>query len=150
GKPLDESAAQLGLAKSTLKTRLERGRALLRARLVRRGLGPSGLLLAAAWPAATTRVSAALLHSTAAAALNVAAEQTAPGAISATFAALTEGVLNAMRVTKLRTITAVMATVALAGLGLGWLAYAMPVDPPGPPKAPEPRRVARPPLVEDK
>src|SRR5262249_40236195 len=41
GKTLDESAAQLGLAKSTLKTRLERGRSLLRARLVRRGLGPA-------------------------------------------------------------------------------------------------------------
>src|SRR5262249_24365916 len=41
GKTLDESAVQLGLAKSTLKARLERGRAVLRGRLVRRGLGPA-------------------------------------------------------------------------------------------------------------
>src|SRR5439155_7580866 len=40
GKTQDEAAAQLGLAKGTLKGHLERGRALLRARLVRRGLGP--------------------------------------------------------------------------------------------------------------
>src|SRR5262249_10238737 len=76
GKTLDEWAAQLGLAKSTLKTRLERGRALLRARLVRRGLGPAGVLLAAAWPAAARAgLPAALLGSTTAAALRVAAGQ---------------------------------------------------------------------------
>ena len=42
GKTLDASAVQLGIARSTLKTRVELGRALLRARLVRRGLGPGG------------------------------------------------------------------------------------------------------------
>src|SRR6516162_9623270 len=52
GKTQDQVAAQLGLAKSTLKERLERGRSLLRARLVRRGLGPA-VLLASAWPSAT-------------------------------------------------------------------------------------------------
>ena len=54
GKTQDEAAAQLGMAKSTLKTRLEQGRALLRGRLVRRGLGPAAVLLAAARPAATS------------------------------------------------------------------------------------------------
>src|SRR5262249_21141821 len=49
----DEAAVQLGLAKGTLKGRLERGRALLRERLVRRGLGPAALMLAGAWPAAS-------------------------------------------------------------------------------------------------
>src|SRR5262249_57776941 len=113
GKTLDESAAQLGLAKSTLKTRLERGRAVLRARLLRRGLGSAGVLLAAAWPtAATAGVSAALLPSTTAAALSVAARQTAPAAVSAPVAALTEGVLNVMRITKPTRITAVVAALA--------------------------------------
>lgn len=46
-KTQDQAAAQLGLAKSTLKVRLERGKELLRARLVRRGLGPVALLVAA-------------------------------------------------------------------------------------------------------
>src|SRR5262245_58242293 len=50
GKTQDEAAAQLGVAKSTLKERLEHGRSLLRARLVRRGLGPAALLAVAAWP----------------------------------------------------------------------------------------------------
>src|SRR5262245_46580124 len=52
GKTQDEAAADLGLAKGTLKGRLERGRAMLRKRLVRRGLGAAGMLIASAWPAA--------------------------------------------------------------------------------------------------
>src|SRR5262249_29980138 len=99
GKTLDESAAQLGLARGTLKTRLERARAALRARLVRRGLGPAGVLLAAAWPtAAEAGLPAALLGSTTSAALTVATGQTPPAAVSASVTALTEGVLNAMRI----------------------------------------------------
>ena len=52
GRTLDQAAGQLGLAKGTLKVRLERARAVLRARLVRRGLGSAAVLLASAWPAA--------------------------------------------------------------------------------------------------
>jgi RNA polymerase sigma factor (sigma-70 family) len=90
GKTLDESAALLGLSKTTLKARLERGRAVLRARLVRRGLGPAGVLLAAAWPAAVRAgLPATLLRSTSAAALSVAAGQSASVAVSAPVAALT-------------------------------------------------------------
>jgi RNA polymerase sigma factor (sigma-70 family) len=142
GKTLDESAAQLGLAKSTLKARLERGRAVLRARLVRRGLGSAGVLLAAAWPTAgEARLPAVLLGSTTSAALSLAAGQLAPAAVSAPVAALTEGVLKAMRITKLKMITAVVTVLALAGLGLGWLVYTMPPDPPHsgrPPSHPRP------------
>src|SRR5262245_30783040 len=57
GKTQDEAAALVGLSKGTLKRRLERGRALLRERLVRRGLGPAALLLASGWPAATATAS---------------------------------------------------------------------------------------------
>ena len=46
GKTQDEAAAELGVSKATLKKRLERGRALLRVGLVRRGLGPVTVLLA--------------------------------------------------------------------------------------------------------
>ena len=53
GKTQDEAAAQLGVAKTTLKERLERARSMLRARLVRRGLGPAAVLVATAWPSAT-------------------------------------------------------------------------------------------------
>jgi len=51
GKTQDEAAVELGLPKGTLKGHLERGRALLQARLVRRGLGPGVVLTLAAWPA---------------------------------------------------------------------------------------------------
>src|SRR5262249_21161164 len=53
GKTQDEAAVRLGVSKATLKKHLERGRALLRVRLVRRGLGPAAVLAASAWPAAT-------------------------------------------------------------------------------------------------
>ena len=46
GKTQDEAAARLRMARSTLKERLERGRSLLRTRLVRRGFGPAALLAA--------------------------------------------------------------------------------------------------------
>src|SRR5882672_10660136 len=52
GKTRDEAATLLGVSKATVDKRLERGRALLRVRLVRRGLGPVAVL-AAAWPPAT-------------------------------------------------------------------------------------------------
>jgi RNA polymerase sigma factor (sigma-70 family) len=139
GKTLDESAGQLGLAKSTLKTRLERGRAVLRARLLRRGLGPAGALLAAAWPsAAEAGLPAVLAASTASAALTIAAGQKG-AAVSSPVAALTEGVLSTMRFTMLKTITLVVTVLALAGLGLGWLASMRHVEPPADPKTVEKR-----------
>jgi RNA polymerase sigma factor (sigma-70 family) len=151
GKTLDESAAQLGLAKSTLKTRLERARAVLRARLVRCGLGPAGVLLAAAWPSTTEAgLPAALLASTAAAARTVAAGQTPP-AVAASVAALTQGVLNTMRITQLKLIAAIVTVLTLAGLGLGWLADTMPPDPPAKQQATEaPPAVDKPGAVDKK
>jgi RNA polymerase sigma factor (sigma-70 family) len=53
GETQDDAARLLGLPKGTLKGRLERGRALLRTRLVRRGLVPATALALAAWPWAT-------------------------------------------------------------------------------------------------
>jgi RNA polymerase sigma factor (sigma-70 family) len=151
GKTLDESAVQLGLAKSTLKTRLERGRAVLHARLLRRGLGSEGALLAAAWPTvAEAGLPAVLLGSTTSAALTIAAGRTASAAVSAPVAALTEGVLKAMRITKLKLITAVVTVLALAGLGLGWLVYTMPPDPPAERQAPAPPQAGDRPVVVDK
>lgn len=56
GMTQDEAAAELGLPKGTPKGRLESGRALLRARLAGRGLGPGAPLVLAAWPAVTAWV----------------------------------------------------------------------------------------------
>jgi cytochrome c peroxidase len=127
GKTQDEAAAQLGLAKSTLKERLERGRSLLRARLVRRGLGPAAVLLATAWPSATASgyLPAALASSTIkAASLYAAGPAALRGVLSVEVAALTEGVLRSMWLTKTKITAAVLLVVgACIGVGLTWGAY---------------------------
>src|SRR5262249_48338211 len=92
GKTQDEAAGQLGLAKRTLKEGLERGGSLLRARLVRRGLGPAAVLLAAAWPSATASASLPAVLASAtikAVSLCAAGQAAAPPVISAKVAALT-------------------------------------------------------------
>jgi RNA polymerase sigma factor (sigma-70 family) len=131
GRTLDEAAGQLGLAKGTLKARLERGRRLLRARLVRRGLGPAALLLASAWPAsATAGLPAAVVGPTTRAALGVAAGRAAAGMLSPRVAALTEGVLNTMLTTRLKVMTAALTVLAFVGLSLGGLRYTTPARQP--------------------
>jgi cytochrome c peroxidase len=127
GKTQDEAATQLGLAKSTLKERLERGRSLLRARLVRRGLGPAALLLATAWPAAiaSTSLSVSLVSSTIqAASLCAAGQAAAPAVITANVAALTEGVLQSMALAKGKTTVILTAALAVVTIGLGGLTLA--------------------------
>jgi RNA polymerase sigma factor (sigma-70 family) len=128
GRTLDDVAGQLGMARNTLKTRLERGREVLRARLLRRGLGPAAVLLASAWPAsARADLPAALL--TATAALGMASEQAA-GLLSARVAALSEGVTNTMSSTHWKIITAATTVLACVGLGYGGLAYTRPAEKP--------------------
>ena len=85
GRTQDQAAAQLGLARSTLKVRLERGKELLRARLVRRGLGPAALLVAATWPApaASAFFRPAFLSATVKAACLAVAGLATPGVIPA-------------------------------------------------------------------
>src|SRR5262249_48938844 len=109
------AAARLGLAERTLQERLERGRELLRLRLVRRGLGPAAILAVAAWPAAAVAaaVSTPLADSTVKAAISVAAGGTAASVVSARVAALTQGVLRTMLLTKLKVATAGLVVVAL-------------------------------------
>ena len=124
GKTQDQAAAQLGLAKSTLKERLERGRSLLRARLVRRGLGPAAVLLATAWPSATASayLPATLAFSTIkAASLYAAGQAVEKGVISVKVAALTEGVLSSMWLMKTKMTAAVLLLVGSFVVGgLAW------------------------------
>jgi cytochrome c peroxidase len=131
GKTQEEAAAQLGLAKSTLKERMERGRALLRARLVRRGLGPAAILAAAAWPGAgSASVPVTLASSTVKAANLLAGGQAAMTIVSANVAALTEGVLKTMVLTKLKFTTAVLVGMALVAAGAGLARYPAPAAEP--------------------
>jgi RNA polymerase sigma factor (sigma-70 family) len=125
GKTQDQAAAQLRLAKSTLKERLERGRGLLRARLVRRGLGPA-LLVAAAWPAAIASacLPSMLVSSTVKAAGLSAVGKATVGVISTKVAALAEGVMKSMLLTKLKTAAAVLLVSVVITAGAVSLGFA--------------------------
>ena len=125
GRTQDDAAKHLGVSKATLKKRLERGRALLRLRLVRRGLGPTALVAAAAWPAAKAAagVPPALVFATVKAAMALARGQTTAGLLSAHVTYLLETGLKAMFFTKLKIASAiVMAFALLPALG-GWVVH---------------------------
>jgi RNA polymerase sigma factor (sigma-70 family) len=115
GATQQRAAARLGLAERTVRERLERGRELLRLRLVRRGLGLAAILAVGAWPAATVSaaVPAVLVDSAVKAATRVAAGGTAAAVVSAKAAALTQGVLRTMFLTKLKVATAGLLVAAL-------------------------------------
>lgn len=123
GKTQDEAAELLGIAKSTLKKRLERGRAVLRIRLVRRGLGAPALLLLSAWPTATQAgVATSLVLSTVKAATMLAAGSSVGSAVSVKVAALVQGGLNAMTLAKLKLVMVFLVVVGVLSAGAVGLA----------------------------
>jgi RNA polymerase sigma factor (sigma-70 family) len=125
GATQEAAAALLSVAKSTLRGRLERGRELLRRRLLGRGVGLSALLVAAAWPTvyASASISIALLVSTVKAATRITAGSASASFVSAKVTAITEGVLNAMFLSKLKTAAAVLLTLGFVTAGGGLSVY---------------------------
>jgi RNA polymerase sigma-70 factor (ECF subfamily) len=124
GKTHEEAARELGWPAGSMSRRLGRARELLRGRLVRRGLtpsaGPLGAALAA--DAADAAVPAAVAAATVRAAARFAVgNPTTGGAVSAQAAALAEGVLQAMFITKVKIVAAVLAAAVLAGTAAGVL-----------------------------
>jgi RNA polymerase sigma factor (sigma-70 family) len=121
GKSYKEAARQLGCPEGTLSARLARGRTMLAKRLARHGLAVTGgTLTTVLSESASAGVPASVVSSTIKAASVFAAGQAAAaGAISVKVAALTEGVLKTMLLTKLKSATAVllMATL-LCGAGI--------------------------------
>jgi RNA polymerase sigma factor (sigma-70 family) len=119
GLTQDQAAEHLGLAKGTLKGRLERARLLLRGRLGRRGLAPAVVLLADAY-----RPAGAAPAPLAAATARAAAAFAAGGAAgtSAKVIQLTKGALQAMFLTKLRFAAVLLVAISLVVAGVSVLA----------------------------
>jgi RNA polymerase sigma factor (sigma-70 family) len=126
GKSYKEAARHLGCPEGTLAARLARGRALLGKRLARHGLAAtSAALTAALSQSASAGVPASVVSSTIeAASLFAAGQAAATGAISMKAAALTEGVLKSMLLTKLKIVVGAGVLFAAAALsGTAGLLY---------------------------
>jgi RNA polymerase sigma factor (sigma-70 family) len=127
GQTHEEAAAQLRWPLGTVKGRLARAREQLRSRLLKRGVvgAPAGLLLVelAEGASAACLVPAGLMESTLKAAMAVAAGNAAAGAVSASAAALFEGVLRTMFISKLKIVTAAAVSAGMLASGAGLLAY---------------------------
>src|SRR5262249_47137566 len=116
GKTRKEAARQLGLPEGTVASRLMRARAMLAKLLVRHGVPVSGGALAlvlsqkasAAW--VPTSVGSSTIK---AATLLAAGPAAATGVIPAQVAALTEGVLKTMLLTKLKTIMVLVGALGM-------------------------------------
>jgi hypothetical protein len=124
----DQAAARLGLPVRTVQRRLAQAKERLRLRLTRRGLAPAVGLLGmgavaeapAAWAEATVRVASAIAAGGATAAM-----------ASARVAALTEGVVTTMRVSRWKAIAA--GLLALGATSAAWVALGREPAPPARP-----------------
>jgi hypothetical protein len=111
-----ETAALLGANVSTVKTRLSRGRELLKGRLARRGIGISVVALGGLLTEKTSLAAVPatfMATSVKAATLFAAGEAAAGGLVSAQAAALTQGALKMLYVAKLKVAAAVVAAATV-------------------------------------
>jgi RNA polymerase sigma factor (sigma-70 family) len=126
GKTRKEAAEHLRCPEGTVAGRLARARTMLAKRLTRRGVTLSGGVLALVLSQNTlsAAVPTSLAFSTVkAASLIAAGEAVTTAVISARVAAVTEGVIRAMLIAKLRTTAIVLGLVAFAGLGVSALTH---------------------------
>jgi RNA polymerase sigma factor (sigma-70 family) len=126
GRTRKEAARQLGCPEGTVASWLARARALLAKRLSRHGLAITAATLTAALSQApaSANVPPALVSST----INIltlfaAGQAVATGIISGTVATLTEGVLKAMLLNKIKAVATVLCVVAVFGAGVSGLTH---------------------------
>jgi RNA polymerase sigma factor (sigma-70 family) len=126
GKTRKEAARHLGLPEGTVGSRLARARVILAKRLAQRGVTLSGGALAAVLSqnVAAAGVPDSVMSRTISAARFFAAGQVAvTGPVSVKVAALTEGVLKAMMISKLKAVVAVVLVLGFVVTGATVLPY---------------------------
>src|SRR5262249_22230286 len=154
GRSRKHVAQLLRIPEGTLSSRLAAARRMLAGRLMRRGYGVSAAALAAplGQQASATILPAPLVAATAQAASAFAAGAGA-AAISTNVILVTEGVLKAMFLTKVKTLTAVFVLMAVLGGGIGLLGPGTKAGPPddakaGQKKPTDPKKLGGPAKVE--
>jgi RNA polymerase sigma factor (sigma-70 family) len=128
GKTRKVAARTLGCPEGTLASWLARGRARLAKRLARHGLAVSGVTLAGILSEKTA--SASVPASVVSATTQIVTGHAAAVAISARVAALAEGVLQTMMLSKIKIAAMVALLVTVLGTGLGAGLFAGPTQPP--------------------
>ncbi|HKB39644.1 MAG TPA: sigma-70 family RNA polymerase sigma factor, partial [Gemmataceae bacterium] len=142
GATHDEAARQLGWSLGTLRRRLAQGRALLRTRLERRGLGLSAALLAALLVPATGSATpaAALVETVVRVARLTGTVQSVAGVVSARARVLADGFTSALLGIPLQVTAVLLLFLGVLAVGIGLAA------PPTPP-AERPSETRRPLVV---
>jgi RNA polymerase sigma factor (sigma-70 family) len=145
GYTQDEAARQLGWSSQVLRGRIDRGRAVLRRRLSRRGFGPSAVAAGTLLDQAPAAVPALLTAQTL---RTVMGSFHAPAtAVSIHIAALAEAATKALAATKLKVAVSVVLImgVLVAGLGAGLSSFRAPE-----PQSPSTTPAAEPPAAQAK
>jgi RNA polymerase sigma factor (sigma-70 family) len=125
GKTRHEAAKQLGWPEGTVAGRLARARTTLAKALARHGVVFSGgtLAVAISQNVASACVPGSLVFTTVKAASMSAAGKAVAGVVSAKVAALADGVMKAMLLTKLKIIAALVVILCVLGTGASMLTH---------------------------